>query len=152
MSYLAGVAMEQGDADGARVYWERARQVWSEAGDRNGVSAATHGLGDLALDARDGEHALGHYVEALDIAGAEDDHELIANCLAGIAAGAAGRGQAAEATQLWAAAQRLDAERGALIHPAERARYERWLGELPAAGGALSTGEALALALELARA
>ena len=92
------------------------------------------------------------YVEALDIAGAQDDHELIANCLAGIAAVLAGRGQAAEATQLWAAAQRLDAEREALIHPAERARYERWLGELPAASGELSTGEALALALELARA
>ena len=100
LSYLASVAMEQGDADAARAYWERARQLWSEAGDRNGVTAATHGLGDLALDARDGEHALGYYVEALGMAGADDDHEVIANCLAGIAAVLAGRGQAAEAATL----------------------------------------------------
>ena len=152
LSYLASVAMEQGDADAARAYWERARQLWSEAGDRNGVTAATHGLGDLALDARDGEHALGYYVEALDMAGADDDREVIANCLAGIAAVLAGRGQAAEAATLWAAAQRLDAEDEALIRPTERARYERWLGELPAAGAELPRDEALALALELARA
>jgi tetratricopeptide (TPR) repeat protein len=147
LSYLAEVAMEQGDLDGARVYWERAREQWAAAGDGNGVSAATHGLGDLALDAEDHEGALAHYVEALD--GAGEDHDIVANCLAGIAAVLAAGARREEAARLWDAAQRLDAEHEALISPPGRARYGRWLNDLPAGDGELSVEQAVAIALDL---
>jgi tetratricopeptide (TPR) repeat protein len=152
LSYLAGVAMDGGDLDGARVYWERAREIWSQAGDRNGVCAATHGLGDLALESGDDERALAYYAEALELADPESDPEIVANCLAAIAAVLAGRGTGAEAARLWAAAQRLDAEHEALIAAAERARYEPRLDSLPAPDRELSLEDAVALALEVARA
>jgi predicted ATPase/DNA-binding transcriptional LysR family regulator len=148
LSYLAEVAMRQGDVDGARAYWERARQQWAAAGDRSGVRAATHGLGDLALDAGDHASALAHYAEALDDAG--DEYETVANCLAGIAAALAARERCEEAAQLWDVAQRLEAEHEALISPSGRARYERWLGSLPAAASELSVEQAVAAALDLA--
>jgi predicted ATPase/DNA-binding transcriptional LysR family regulator len=146
LSYLAGVAMDAGDLDGARVYWERAREIWGAAGDRNGVSAATHGLGDLALEAGDGERALAWYAEALELGESASDHEIVANCLAGIAAVLAGRARGEDAARLWAAALRLDAEHEALISATERARYERFLGSLPAVDGELGVEEALSLA------
>jgi predicted ATPase/DNA-binding transcriptional LysR family regulator len=149
LSYLAEVAMQQGDLDGARVYWERAREQWAAAGDRNGVRAATHGLGDLALDACDRRQALAHYADALD--DADEDHEIIANCLAGIAAAIAGGDRTDEAARLWDAAQRLDAEHEMLINPTQRARYDRHLRDLARADGELSVEQAVARALEIAR-
>jgi tetratricopeptide (TPR) repeat protein len=152
LSYLAGVAMDGGDLDGARVYWERAREIWSQAGDRNGVCAATHGLGDLALESGDDERALAYYAEALELADPKSDPEIVANCLAAIAAVLAGRGTGAEAARLWAAAQHLDAEHEALIAASERARCEPRLDSLPAPDRELSLEDAVSLALEVARA
>jgi predicted ATPase/DNA-binding transcriptional LysR family regulator len=146
LSYLAEVAMDQGDLDAARVYWERAREQWAAAGDRNGVNAATHGLGDLALDAGDRQLALAHYAEALD--GAHADPEIVANCFAGIAAALADGERRGTAARLWAIAQRLDAEHEALIPSSGRARYERWVGDLPLVDDDLSVEQAIALALD----
>jgi tetratricopeptide (TPR) repeat protein len=138
--------MAQGDLDAARVYWERGREQWAAAGDRNGVNAATHGLGDLALDAGDRELALAHYAEALD--GAQNDPEIVANCLAGIAAALAGGERRDVSARLWATAQRLDAEHEGLIASPGRARYDRWVDDLPVADDELPVEQAIALALD----
>ena len=145
---------------GRRGHRRRSRPTGSAAREHVGArpataaacAAATHGLGDLALEAGDGERALAHYAEALEVADlAWRTTRITANCLAGHRGrGRAAGGTAGEAARLWAAAQRLDAEhRGPASGASERARYERFLGSLPAVDGELGVEDALSLARAL---
>ena len=153
LSYLAGVAMEQGDADGrARLLGASAPGVVggrrSQWGQRGNARARRPRAGCPATASTRSAITSRPWTSRARDGRPRAHRQLPGGHRRGAGRPWTGRG----GDELWAAAQRLDAEREALIRPTERARYERWLGELPAAGGELSTGEALALALELARA
>ena len=156
LTFLAGVAREQGDLVAARRYLERSRELYGRAGDVAGIGAATHGLGDIALDEDDPVRALELYGEALEIDEAVTSAHDDAYILAGIASACAALGRRSEAARLWGAVERMDGELDIGISSSDRAAYERVLGELDpnelAAGRGLSNPEALTLARELSRA
>jgi DNA-binding transcriptional LysR family regulator/predicted ATPase len=145
-TYLAELARSQGDLEGARAYFERARTEYGTAGDLPGVAAATHGLGDVALDMRRPKEALSRYVDALELVEGIEDPYDIAHCLGGIAA-------VTGSARLWGAALELASGLDTGLQEPSRAQYERKLGQLDerelAAGKELSVPEAIALAREL---
>jgi predicted ATPase/DNA-binding transcriptional LysR family regulator len=156
LTFLAGVAREQGDLSAAQRYFERSRELYGRAGDVAGIGAATHGLGDIALDGDEPVRALELYGEALEIDEAVTSAHDDAYILAGIASACAALGRRSEAARLWGAVERMDGELDIGISSYDRAAYERVLGELDpnelAAGRGLSNPEALTLAHELSRA
>ncbi len=147
-TYLAELARSQGDLEAARAYFERARTEYGTAGDVPGIAAATHGLGDVALDLGKPNEALARYVDALDVLEGIEDPYDIAHCLGGIAAV---RGSA----RLWGAAVGLTSGLDTGLQEPSRAQYERELGELDlrevAVGKELLLADAIALARELSR-
>ncbi len=148
-TYLAELVRSQGDLDAARAYYERGRTEYGTAGDVPGVAAATHGLGDIALERGRKREALARYVDALDtIEGIEDLYGLV-HFLGGIAA-------ATGSARLWGAVLESETGLDTGLGDASRAQYEDLLGELEEeefeAGRKLTPSDAIALARELSRA
>jgi len=156
LTYLAAVALDQGDNAAARVYLERARQLYGLAGDVLGVAWTVAEIGDRTVDDGDFDEALTLYREGIDIAGDAVTPRDAAYMVAGVASALAGLGRRGDASRLWGAAARIEAELEVGMTRSERGRLERLLGELDAreveAGGALRNDEAFALAHELSRA
>jgi predicted ATPase/DNA-binding transcriptional LysR family regulator len=154
LTYLASVATEQGDLAAAERYWHEARESFSAAGDSMGVTGAVHGQGDVALEQGEPGRALALYAEALDLVQDLEWPRELAYCLAGIAAAATREDGGRAAAQLWGAALRLSGEVDVGIMSEDQVRYERILGELEAAevaaGGELTTAEAVQLARSVA--
>jgi hypothetical protein len=84
-----------------------------------------HSIGDLELDTGELREAAEHYGESLALARALGmSQRMVAYCLAGLAAVAAGNRDAVRAGRLWGAVERRENEMGVTLHAAERARYE----------------------------
>ncbi len=146
-TYLAELARSESDLASARAYFERARTEYGTAGDLAGVAAATHGLGDVALELGKPREALARYVDALDMVEGVDDPYGLVHFLGGIAA-------ATGSAKLWGAALEIEAGLDTGLGEPSRAEYQRLLGALDedavAAGKSLSTSEAVALGRDLA--
>jgi tetratricopeptide (TPR) repeat protein len=150
LTYLAWVAQLEGDIAAMRACLERAVAEYRTAGDASGVTGTLAGLGDAALEEDDWAAALGFYRAALSDA---SEPRVYMALFAGIGAVAARTGHPAEAARLWGAAERIESEIESKFTASDRALFERNLRALDAddlaAGRALSTDEAVALAHEL---
>jgi predicted ATPase/class 3 adenylate cyclase len=150
-----GALCDLGRFDLAAQRLEEAIAIYESLGDVNGVSFATGGLADVALFRGDAQRASDLHHEALATSVELDNKRSIAYSMAGLSCDAALSGEIGRAGTLWAAAELFEDAYGSPMMAAERARYERLLGdagEAPVFVAAYERGRELTLdrALELA--
>jgi predicted ATPase/DNA-binding SARP family transcriptional activator len=150
-----GALCDLGQFDLAARRLEEAIAIYESLGDVWGVSFATGGLADVALFRGDAQRASDLYRVALATSVELDNKRGIGYALAGLSCAAALSGEIGRAGTLWAAAELFEDAHGSPMMAAERARYERLLGEAqvaPAFVTAYESGRELTLerALEYA--
>jgi predicted ATPase/DNA-binding transcriptional LysR family regulator len=130
MTYLAYYAARNDDLGRAEALLERAAEQYGLAGDFAGVGSCIHSLGDLALDRGDPDRAVQRFLEAQPTMIQAGSRLELAYLLAGLAAIAGANERAGLAGRLWGAFERLDAEADRRMETDDRARYERFVGEV----------------------
>jgi len=128
---LGAYANDAGDPDGAEAHFEQALELSGELADDHFVAACLEGLGDVQLDRGRHAEARALYLEAAERALPFRQRLTLGTCVAGLAATAAGLGQPALATRLWASFERWEVERGDRMQPVRRSRYEKAVAGLP---------------------
>jgi predicted ATPase len=122
---LGQVFRDLGDTEKARIHLEEAAGMYRALSDSVTLASTLHSIGDLELDTGELREAAEHYGESLALARALGmSQRMVAYCLAGLAAVAAGNRDAVRAGRLWGAVERRENEMGVTLHAAERARYE----------------------------
>lgn len=131
---LGDVARCEGDHGQARARYEEARSAFEAAGQFIGVASSLHNLGRVALREGDRVGAAIALTDALNRFDAAADRRGVAECLDGLAgvAAAAGGDQLGCAARLFAAAESILAEAGAVLWASNRADHERDLNSLRA--------------------
>ena len=119
---LGGLAVDRGDAVGARVHYERSVQLFRQTGDIRGLAQALLGLGRLALRSAEPGYARDVFVEALARWQELGILEGIIRCLSGLADVAAAVNQPDRSARLYAAVG-VQAARISVVSAA--ARHER---------------------------
>jgi predicted ATPase/DNA-binding SARP family transcriptional activator len=150
---LGELELRVGNPKGARQLLERARE---QAPDERSLVAILHGLGDVALEEHDYEHAAVGYAATLLTGDVAVDDEALGASLGGLAAVAAARGQRERALILWGAMRAAENRRAVPLDPTLITRYERCLRDILdtspedalAAGRSMDSREAVAYALE----
>jgi predicted ATPase/class 3 adenylate cyclase len=100
------------DLAGASELLRESGELSAAAGDEFSAASSFHSLGDVLLAAGDPGAAAGSYARALEIAARTGADRLVCYCVAGLAAVAAERGDAAEAARLWGFAEAYEARLG----------------------------------------
>jgi tetratricopeptide (TPR) repeat protein len=156
---LGMLALGAGDHKRAWSLMEEGLVLTRKIGHIPGAANLLAGLGVVALDNNDSGVAATLLDESLTLAQQVEDELLIAECLWGLAAVAAARGQPVRAVRLWAAANALDYTRAVITVSAGRPVEERLLvstrAQLPsgafdaewAKGQAMHREDAIAYAL-----
>lgn len=128
---LGDICRDEGDFDAGAHYLQRSLDLSTHNGWRELASATTHSLGDLELDRGDLDRARSLYRDCLHMTLLAGVGRNVAYCVAGLAAVAAGEGDALRAAQLWAAFEAAEVSLSFRMLPDERERYERFVAELP---------------------
>ena len=109
---------------------------------------ALHGLGDVSLVSGDLDSATGFYLDAL---GSSTDPAASANCLAGLAAVGASRGQVEAAGRAWGALESYLERLGErVILPQTLRRYEAAIGPIDGEAFAAAAADGRRLTFEAA--
>jgi predicted ATPase/class 3 adenylate cyclase len=124
---LGILALGAGDHKRAWSLLEEGLGLARKIGHLPGAANLLAGLGVVALDNNDFGLAATLFEESLALAQQLEDELLIAECLWGLAAVAAARGQPVRAVRLWAAANALDYIRAVITVSAGRPVEERLL-------------------------
>ena len=164
LSNLAVIADLGGDYARGRALGEEALAVARQEGDQDQISVSLHNLARAALRQRTFDEAGRRFAESLELAVELGYREVIAYCLEGLGELAAARREWEPAARLLGAGLALFDELGVPLGPEERdgceatierlreALGEAGLAERRAEGGAAPLEQAVAAALELARA
>jgi tetratricopeptide (TPR) repeat protein len=148
---LGALALEEGDADAARHWFERGVVTAGEEGDVSGEADAHFWLADLALDRGDLDAAERGFYDSLDVARRLHGHAdaTAAESIVGMSAIALARGEPTRAGRLWEVAVRLAEELDESVRPLverrrpavermlpqERAEFERGRQEVDELSG-----------------
>jgi len=119
------VARAQGDYERAREYYERAEALYRQADALGDHARLVHTLGYMALHDGERARAEGLFHDSLTAFRKLGNKRGMAECLAGLAAAAAARGDAAWGAPLLAAADAQMTTAGAAWWPADRVEVER---------------------------
>ena len=117
---LGILALREGDHQRAWKLLEEALVLARDIGHLPSTANLLAGLGVIALHQSDFHSAAALFEESLTLAQQVEDELLIAECLWGVAAVAAARGQPVRAVRLWAAADALDYPRAVIAVTAGR--------------------------------
>jgi predicted ATPase/class 3 adenylate cyclase len=120
-----------GEIDRGRRLLREAADLSADAGDQFSAASALHSLGDLELDSGEVDAAERAYAEALRVAWDSGADRLVCYCLAGLAAVAAGRGDAQRGALLWSFAEAYESRLRFTMR--RRSLYEERLGPAAAA-------------------
>ncbi len=156
---LGDLAMLAGDIELANARYEESLALWRELRGVPGIASALHKLGQVSRCRHDNGLARARFAESLALQQELGNNQGIGECLAGLAATSVESGLPARAAQLFAASSTLLASIGVPLAPVDQLTLERdieanrrQLGsaaweEAWSEGSALSTGEAIRLAL-----
>jgi predicted ATPase/class 3 adenylate cyclase len=159
---LGEITRYQGEYGRAAMYYAESLALWQELGDRSWIAFVRNNQGYLAHNQRDEDLAAALLMESLVLARETGQQNTIAWCLAGLGWVAMAQGQAERAARLLGAAKAPFDATGNLIHPVDRAEFDRsaaaaraTLGEEAfaaawEAGRALTLEQAIAAALDAA--
>jgi predicted ATPase/DNA-binding CsgD family transcriptional regulator len=111
-TFLGLAAFYEGDYERSGALARESLAIYRELGDKRGVSLCHIDLGFIELVRGDHEPAAALLEEALRVLRGSDDKFCLAYGFFGLAAVAAGRGEAARAARLWGAAEALREEIG----------------------------------------
>jgi non-specific serine/threonine protein kinase len=114
-----------GDSQSAAEMLEQSLALARAEGDLFAAGGMLHDLGDVALDQRALRRSRTRYVEAASIAARIGHDQLLAYCLAGIAAVAALGQDVEHAGRLWAVLGAFEESTGRSVATDDRARYEK---------------------------
>lgn len=115
--------------DDAQALFRESQQVFTRIGDRRGEASVLHAMAYRALLAGDEKEALRGYHDALSLRHALAERDGIIECVEGIAAIAASRGDAVAAARLLSATEAYRARIGAVPPFSERRQIEQaWAG------------------------
>lgn len=163
LNSLGDLAQGQGHYARAVEHYQASLVMLRRWGGLGSIPSVLHNLGHVALQRGDAQGALGSFCESLALFRRHGDQRGVAECLAGVAAALGALRQARCAVRLFGAAEALLDACGAVLPPANRARYARNLAavrmqlgdadfrSLLQEGRALPEDEAVAFALHEAR-
>jgi predicted ATPase len=152
LHYLGEVERDLGNTHRAKRLLVESVELLRTHGTAARLGATLHSLGDVLLDEEAFEDATSYYAEALELARVLGSDRDTAYCLAGLATVAAGADARDKAGRLWGAVEAIEDRIQVRLLEADRARYERALGELDPQlieeGRKLDLDAAVSLALE----
>jgi predicted ATPase/uncharacterized protein HemY len=130
LNNLGDVAFVQEDYAGARQFYEESLGLERELKNKEGIAFELANIGKVAL--RDGDHARARALleESLVMRTELGDRVGIAKCLIGLAEAERIQNRPERGAELLGAADALLESVGAQLNPADRAEYERCLGNL----------------------
>jgi predicted ATPase len=131
LNLLGELERDRGDLPAAKTQLTRALNVARQADDGDLLAMVTHGLGDVARDEHDLDGAEALYEEALRTSPMTRSGRWTAcYCLAGLAAVAGTRNDAATAGRRWGAYEALERANGLPLPPRYRSTYQLALKDL----------------------
>jgi non-specific serine/threonine protein kinase len=159
LNALGDLARLAGEPDRAADLYGQSLELWRELRGTPGIASALHKLGQVARSTGELATARAYFAESLALQRELGNTQGVAECLAGLGGTIAAAGRPDRAARVFAASAALLAQIGAPLAPADQAALDRDLAAARrrldeqdwrsawAAGEALSTGEAVELAL-----